>query len=180
VAAIIPSGPDQDYNANGMVCFAGISSARQRIWIESAYFIPDQALLTALVSSALRGVDVRVLVPAHSDIGLVRAAARTYYPTLVRGGVRVFEYQPSMMHSKTLVVDGRWGMVGSANMDIRSFRLNFELSALIMGRHFARSLEERFAADMAQSVEITADFVRGQSYWARLRDGCARLMSPLL
>lgn len=180
VAAIIPSGPDQEHNANGMVYFAGISSARQRIWLESAYFIPDQALLTALVSSALRGVDVRVLVPAHSDIGIVRAAARTYYPSLVRGGVRVFEYQPSMLHSKTVVIDGRWGLVGSANMDIRSFRLNFELSALVMGRAFAHELEGRFAADMEQSVEITGDLLRGQSYWARLRDGVARLMSPLL
>ncbi len=180
VTAIIPSGPDQEHNANGMVHFAGISSARRRIWIESAYFIPDQALLTALVSSALRGVDVRVLVPAFSDIGLVRAAARSYYPALVRGGVRVFEYQPAMMHSKTIVIDGRWGLVGSANMDIRSFRLNFELSALVMGRAFARTLEQRFEADMAQSVEITADLLRSQGYWARLRDGLARLMSPLL
>jgi cardiolipin synthase len=180
VAAIIPSGPDQEHNANGMIYFAGIASARRRIWLESAYFIPDQALLTALVSSALRGVDVRVLVPAFSDIGLVRAAARTYYPALVRGGVRVYEYQPSMLHSKTLVVDGRWGLVGSANMDIRSFRLNFELSALVMGKAFARDLEEHFVADMAQSIEITAELLRAQGWWARLRDGLARLMSPLL
>lgn len=180
VVAVIPSGPDQKHNANGMVHFAGIASARRRIWIESAYFIPDQAILTALVSAALRGVDVRVIVPACSDAALVRAAARSYYPALLRGGVRVFEYLPSMLHSKTVVVDGRWGLVGSANMDIRSFRLNFELGALVMGRDFARRLEERFEADAAQSREVTADAIRAQGYWARLLDGGARLLSPLL
>jgi cardiolipin synthase len=180
VVAVIPSGPDQRHNANGMVHFAGISSARQRIWIESAYFIPDQAMLTALVSAALRGVDVRVIVPACSDAALVRCAARSYYPALLRGGVKVFEYQPSMLHSKTVVVDGRWGLVGSANMDIRSFRLNFELGALVMGRAFARRLEERFEVDVAHSKEVTAEIVRAQGYWDRLVDGGARLLSPLL
>jgi len=180
VVAVIPSGPDQRHNANRMVYFSGIASARRRIWIESAYFIPDQALLTALISSALRGVDVRVIVPASSDAALVRAAARSYYPALLRGGVKVFEYLPTMLHSKTVVVDGRWGLVGSANMDIRSFRLNFELSALVMGRDFARRLEERFEADAAQSREVTPEAIRGQGYWARLLDGGARLLSPLL
>jgi cardiolipin synthase len=180
VVAVIPSGPDQRHNANRMVYFSGIASARRRIWIESAYFIPDQALLTALISSALRGVDVRVIVPACSDAALVRAAARSYYPALLRGGVRVLEYQPSMLHSKTVVVDGRWGLVGSANMDIRSFRLNFELGALVMGRDFARRLEERFETDAAQSIEVTAESLRSQNYWHRLRDGVARLLSPLL
>ncbi len=180
VVAVIPSGPDQVHNANGMVHFAGITAARLRIWLESAYFIPDQPLLTALVSAALRGVDVRVVVPAVSDVGLVRAAARSYYPALLRGGVRVFEFQPSMLHSKTVVVDGRWGLVGSANMDIRSFRLNFELGALVLGRDFARRMEQRFLADVAQSVEVTAEALRAQGWWARLRDGAARLLSPLL
>ncbi|MBM3984920.1 MAG: cardiolipin synthase [Planctomycetes bacterium] len=180
VVAVIPSGPDQAHNANGLVHFAGIAAARARIWLESAYFIPDEALMTALVSAALRGVDVRVVVPAVSDVGLVRAAARSYYPALLRGGVRVFEFQPSMLHSKTVVVDGRWGLVGSANMDIRSFRLNFELGALVLGRDFARRMEERFLADVAQSVEVTAEALRAQGWWARLRDGAARLLSPLL
>jgi len=180
VVAVIPSGPDQVHNAAGMVYFTGIAAARERIWLESAYFIPDQALLTALVSAALRGVDVRVIVPAVSDVGLVRAAARSYYPALLRGGVRVLEFQPSMLHSKTMVVDGRWGLVGSANMDIRSFRLNFELGALVLGRDFARRMEARFLADAAQSVEVTAEALRAQGWWARLRDGAARLASPLL
>jgi cardiolipin synthase len=110
----------------------------------------------------------------------VRAAARSYYPALLRGGVRVFEYLPSMLHSKTVVVDGRWGLVGSANMDIRSFRLNFELGALVMGRAFARRLEERFEADAASSREVTPEVIRAQTYWDRLVDGGARLLSPLL
>jgi cardiolipin synthase A/B len=180
VAAIIPSGPDQRHNAAGMLYFAGIAAAARRIWLETAYFIPEPALLQALVSSSLRGVDVRIIVPAISDVGIVRAAARSYYPALLRGGVRVFEYQPCMLHSKTLVVDGRWGMVGSANTDIRSFRLNWELGALVMGREFARRMEARFETDAADSLEVTPEMLRSQSYGARLRDGVARLLSPLL
>jgi len=137
IVTVVPSGPDQEYNANALTYFAGIASARRRCWLQSPYFIPDQPTTQALLSAQMRGVDVRVLLPERCDLRLVGAAARTYYRELLRGGVRIFEYQPSMLHGKVMVVDGAWALVGSANVDVRSFRLNFELGALVVDAAFA-------------------------------------------
>ncbi len=180
VTAIVPSGPDQVHNAHGMVYFTGIAAARERVWIASPYFVPDTATVRALVSAALRGVDVRLLVPARNDVRIVGAAARSYYPELIRAGVRVFEYLPSMLHAKRMVVDSAWGIVGSANVDIRSFRLNFELGALVIGSDFARTLERKYRTELRDSREVTAETLDALSLPGRLRDGVARLASPLL
>ena len=180
VVAIVPSGPDQEHNASGMVYFAGVATARRRVWLTSAYFVPDHAMVAALISAALRGVDVRVLVPARSDVAIVDAAARSNFLVLLRGGVRVFQYQPSVLHAKTMVVDGAWGMVGSANVDIRSFRLNFEVGALVAGRDFAERMEARFRHDLELSREVLARELEERTFLERLRDGGARLLSPLL
>lgn len=180
VVSIVPSGPDQEQNAIEMVYFAGVASARYRVWLSSPYFIPDEPTITALVSAAMRGVDVRVLVPAKCDVAMVGPAARSYYPALIRGGVRVFEYLPSMLHAKTMVVDGSWGIVGSANVDIRSFRLNFELGALVADPKFAENLEKRFLSDLEDSCEVTAQDLAGRGFLRRLGYGAIRLLSPLL
>jgi len=180
VVAVVPSGPDQEHNASGLVFFSGVATARQRVWLTSAYFVPDHAMIAALISAALRGVDVRVLVPQRSDVALVDAAARSNFLVLLRGGVRIFLYQPSVLHAKTMVVDGAWGMVGSANFDIRSFRLNFELGALVLGPHFAARMEARFKHDLEQSREVLAPELEARGFLERLRDGGARLVSPLL
>ena len=134
----------------------------------------------ALASASMRGVDVRLLLPAKCDVPLVGPAARSYYPKLVAAGVRAFEYLPSMLHAKTLVVDGRWGIVGSANVDVRSFRLNFELGALVIDDEFAARLEERFMSDVSQSREVTEGELDQRGFMARLGYGAARLLSPLL
>ncbi len=180
IVAVIPSGPDQEHNANSFVFFAGIASARSKIYLTSPYFIPDDAILKALISAAMRGVDVRVLVPGKGDIRLVGAAARSYFPSLTRGGVRVFEYLPSMLHAKTLMVDNRWSIVGSANLDIRSFRLNFELGGLVLDPVFAGELEARFHRDQAVSKEVTEEDLDRRGYLAKLKDSFARLLSPLM
>lgn len=180
VVSIVPSGPDQELNATGLVYFAGVATARQRVWLTSAYFVPDHAMIAALLSAALRGVDVRVLVPQKSDVALVDAAARSNFLALLRGGVRIFQYQPSVLHAKTMIVDGAWGMVGSANVDVRSFKLNFELGALVLGPRFAERMESRFKRDLEQSREVTVKELEERSFRERLRDGAARLVSPLL
>lgn len=180
IISIVPSGPDQEHNANGMVYFAGIAFARERVYLTSPYFIPDEPTVRALISAAMRGVDVRVLVPARSDVRLVGPAARSYFPVLVRGGVRVFEYQPSMLHAKTMVVDGTWGIVGSANVDIRSFMLNFELGTLVFDPAFAALLEKRFITDLENSAKVTARDMEQRSFMRKLKDGAIRLLSPLL
>ena len=180
VVSIITSGPDQEYNASGMVHFAAIGQSREHCWLTTPYFVPDGVTLRALEGAALRGVDVRLLLPAHGDVALIGPAARSYYPTLLRAGVRIWEYQPSMLHAKTLVADGEVSLVGSANVDFRSFRLNFELGALVVAPDFAHGLAARFRTDLRQSREITAAEVAARPFWVRLGQGMARLLAPLL
>jgi cardiolipin synthase len=180
VVAVVPSGPDQEHNASWFVYFATITAARQRCWLTSPYFVPDETLLRALMTAAMRGVDVRVLVPERADVPLVRTVARSYYASLVKSGVRVYEYQPSLLHAKTLVVDGQWSIVGSANTDVRSFRLNFELGVFTVDEPFAELLEERFEADAKESAEITLHWLSLRTPLARLASNAARLLSPLL
>jgi cardiolipin synthase len=150
------------------------------VYLTSPYFIPDVPTIQALLSAAMRGVDVRVMVPANSDVPLIGAAVRSYYRPLVRGGVRLFEYQPAMLHAKTMVVDGSWGIVGSANVDIRSFYLNFELSALVIDPTFAAELELRFREYLADCHEIGRDHIERYGWPSRLWHGAVRLLSPLL
>jgi cardiolipin synthase len=113
-------------------------------------------------------------------VRLAQAAARPYCRLLARNGIRVFRYLPAMLHGKTMLIDDELSLVGSANADIRSFRLNFELGALIRCREFAESLAERFRADQAQSDELTAEEASAASVPTRFADGVARLLSPLL
>lgn len=178
--AIVPSGPDQLRNASRLNYFAGITSAQRSVWLTSPYFIPDEAILAALISAALKGVDVRILVPARSDVLLVGPAGRSYYLQLLAVGVRVFEYLPSMLHAKTMVIDGRLALIGTANIDMRSFALNFEVGALIDDPSVATTLRRCFAAQVEQSREITLEVVQAWSVAKRLRHGVARLFSPLL
>lgn len=178
--AVVPSGPDQSRNASHLGYFAGITSAQRSVWLTSPYFIPDEAILTALVSAALRGVAVHILVPARSDVLLVGPAGRSFYQQLLRAGVRIFEYQPSMLHAKTMVIDEHLALVGSANVDMRSFSLNFEVGALIDDVAVAAALREQFAGQIAQSREVTLETVAGWSVIRRLQHGAARLFAPLL
>jgi cardiolipin synthase len=180
VVAIVPSGPDQEHNSSAYVHFAAIASARKRVFLTSPYFIPNESTVSALVSAALRRVDVRVLVPKNNDMKLIAFAARTYYGNLMRGGVRIFEYEPSMLHSKTLVVDSHVAVVGSANVDIRSFRLNFEIGALIVDTKVAGDLERRFERDAARAHEVTLDELASVRWPTRARCAVARLLSPIL
>lgn len=180
IVTVVPSGPDQKYNASSLVYFAGITSAQRYCYISSPYFIPDEPTVRALISAASRGVDVRILVPERSDIAIVAPAARSYYPILIDAGVRIFEYRYSMLHSKSIAVDGAWGVVGSANADIRSFRLNFELGVIITDDIFTRRLEDRFFRDFKHSKEVMAEDIRKRKFMGRLWEGTCRLLSPLL
>jgi cardiolipin synthase A/B len=180
IVAIVPSGPDQEHNASAFVHFAAIASARRRVLLTSPYFIPDESTVSALVSAALRRVDVRVLVPQHNNMKLIAFAARAYYGNLLRGGVRIFEYEPEMLHAKTLVVDGHVAIVGSANVDIRSFRLNFEIGAMMVDTRLAADLERRFACDAAHAHEITLDELARMRWHMRVRCAVAKLLSPIL
>jgi cardiolipin synthase len=177
---VIASGPDSNDFAIHKVYFTAITQAVRRVWITTPYLVPDDMLLTAMVTASLRGVDVRLLVPHRSDSRLVDLAARSYYPELLAGKVRVFEYQPRFIHAKTLVVDDDISLVGTANLDVRSFRLNFEVAALMFGEPANRTLATAYEMDLEDSREVTSEQCASYPFVQRLGQAFARLFSPLL
>jgi len=177
---IVASGPDRDVEAIQKLYFAAITTSRERVYVTTPYFVPDDAILTALVTAAMRGVDVRVLVPRRSDSLVVTAAARSYYDACLAAGVRLYEYQPTMIHAKTLLVDDFFAAVGTANMDNRSFRLNFEVSAILYGAEHTETLAAQFRKDLHHAKEIkTPDRQNVPVRW-RMAEAGARILSPLL
>jgi cardiolipin synthase len=175
---IVVSGPDSELEAIHRMHVTAINASTSRAWLTTPYFVPGEPALMALTSAALRGVDVRVLVPRRSDSFIVSAAARSYFDELIAAGVKVWEYKARMLHSKTLVVDDNCAMVGTANFDNRSFRLNFEVMAVVYGPALALPLADQFDTDLRSSAAVHAK--RKQSFPRRLADATARLFSPLL
>jgi cardiolipin synthase len=176
-AIALPAGPDSPWEAIHRVMVSAIEQARERVWLCTPYFVPSEAARLALTSAALRGVDVRVLVPAMSDSRWVSAAARSYYDELHGAGAQVFEY-PSMLHSKALLVDGDVSVFGSSNFDNRSFRLNFELCVLFEDVDVAATLAAEFRHDLLLARQVT--WPRRLTLGQRLGEAWARLLSPLL
>jgi cardiolipin synthase len=175
---IIASGPDDETAPLHAFFLAAISTARERIWIETPYMIPDEPLETALRVSDLRGVDVQVIVPRRGDSRLVTAASHTYCESLGKAGIRVYEYGPPMLHAKTMVVDHTVAVIGTANMDNRSFRLNFEVAAAFYDRSVVERLARRFEEDRAVCRPFPA-----RRHGAKLQaflESVARLTSPVL
>ncbi|MCC6748419.1 MAG: cardiolipin synthase [Deltaproteobacteria bacterium] len=177
---IVASGPDTDTQPIQRIFFTVVTSAKERVYLTTPYFVPDQAMLVALQTTALRGVDVRLLLPRRSDQSLALHAGRSYYDELLEAGVRVFEYRPGILHAKTMVVDQSWATVGSANMDMRSFRLNFEINAVVYGPDFARQLAELFEKDLRDAEEITKELLDGRGLGRRMAESFARTLAPVL
>ncbi|MES2398802.1 MAG: cardiolipin synthase [Pseudomonadota bacterium] len=175
---IVASGPDSELEAIHRMHVTAINASCHRAWLTTPYFVPGEPALMALTSAALRGVDVRLLVPRRSDSFVVSAAARSYYDELIAAGVKVWEYKARMLHSKTLVIDDNCAMIGTANFDNRSFRLNFEVMAVVYGPTLAEPLAAQFETDLHSSVWVHAN--RPQKFPMRLMDATARLFSPLL
>jgi len=175
---VLASGPDDERAPIHAFFLAAFSTARKRIWIETPYLIPDEPLEAALRIAELRGVDVQVIVPKEGDSKLVTAASHTYCESLAKAGVSVHEYGPPMLHAKTMIVDDTVGVVGTANMDNRSFRLNFEVAAAFydaatIGRMAARFEEDRSASRPFEGRR------RSQRYTTFI-ESLARLASPVL
>jgi cardiolipin synthase len=177
---ILASGPDEPWHAIQKLYFAAIASARSRVLVSTPYFVPDEAMLTALCTAALSGVDVRLLVPRRSDSRTVSAATRSYFADLVAAGVRVYEYTAGMMHAKTVVVDDTFAAVGTANMDSRSFRLNYEITAVRYDAAGADALAQAFAHDLLKAREVDRGALGNEKLRRRLAQAGARLLSPLL
>jgi cardiolipin synthase len=180
VVQIVASGPDSDSFAIHKLLFTAITEARDRVWATTPYFVPDEPILTAMITAALRGVDVRLLVPRKGDSRLVDLAARSYFPELIEAGVHIFEYEPRFIHAKTLVVDDDVAIIGTANLDNRSFRLNFEIAAVLYGAPEAALLARAFEEDNRQSREVQLSDLDRAPFFRRLGQAGARLLSPLL
>lgn len=178
-AQVVASGPDSAWEAIHRVHVAAIHGARRRVWLATPYFVPGEAAMMALTTAALAGLDVRLLVPRRSDSRLVTFAARSYFDELLLAGVRIHQYGPRMLHTKALLCDDDIAVIGSANFDHRSFRLNFEVSVLFHDAAVAEALAELFQRDCSQSPRVRLDRNR-RLLTARLPEALARLMSPLL
>jgi cardiolipin synthase A/B len=157
--------------------YLAIASAGRSIDLTAAYFVPRPAFVDALAESAGRGVTVRILVPGpHIDKGFVRLAGRAAYETLLEAGVEIWEYQATMLHAKTMVVDGVWSSVGSVNFDNRSFQLHDEATLGIWDEHFARLLTESFETDLERSERIDPKRFQDRSGWHRGREAATKLV----
>jgi cardiolipin synthase len=177
---VIASGPHTPQNSAHDAIFVAITQAAQRVWIMVPYFIPDSDMLTALRTAVYRGVDVMLLLPLKIDQPIARLAARSYYEVLLQAGVRIYEYQPGILHGKAILFDDELSLVGSINMDIRSFKLNFEISCLVLSRTLAKQLAALFERDLRDSREITLADMENRSPVSKLVESAAHLLSPMI
>lgn len=173
----VVSSPSDAMQPIRLLFWVSFINARQRLWISNSYFIPDDRLRGAAIERAKSGVDVLILVPGNeTDAIPVQAAGRSYYEELLSAGVRIFEYQPAMMHAKTVVVDGAWSIVGSANLDERSMELNEENVLGVADKDFAQSIERGVTADLARSREILLEEWRKRSIFRRCMERICKIL----
>jgi cardiolipin synthase len=177
---VVESGPDQEINSIREIFFGAILSARERLWIASPYFVPDNGLLDALRLACYRDIDVRILSLLHYDHLLPFYAAHYYWTGMLAAGAKVYRYAKGMMHAKIMLVDGTWAFVGSANFDNRSLHLNFEAGCMLHAPDLVAALEEQFQRDLADSIPLEAQTHAQRSFPARLTENACRLLSPLL
>lgn len=180
VVQVAAGGPDQEISCIREIYFMGIVSACKRLWIASPYFVPDQGLLDALRLARYRGVDVRLLSILRPDHYLSFYAGRYYFTELLDIGVKVYQYCRGMMHSKFMLVDSEWGLVGSANLDIRSLRLDFEAGVLLYSPSLVADMETAFCRDLEASQQLEIKTFAGRSLATRLLENACRLLAPAL
>jgi cardiolipin synthase len=179
-AQVVRSSPAGGGFAVYTTFLLALSAARRSIDITNPYFLPDDAILDALLDAARRGVRVRVLVPSAIDAKIVRLAGRRHFGRLLRAGVQVYEYRPGLLHAKTMVVDSVWATVGSTNFDNRSFALNDELNVVLYDRTLARRLDQVFAQDLRFSSRVEYRAWRERSFLTRLVELFARPLDDQL
>ncbi|MEC8493931.1 MAG: cardiolipin synthase [Planctomycetota bacterium] len=179
-AIALPTGPADPFETCSLAFVALIDAAEDRLWIATPYFVFDAQIMAALQLAALRGVDVRVLVPERADHAMAYYAGWSYHSRVLESGCRIFRYTNGFMHQKVLLVDDRWAMVGTKNLDNRSMRLNFEISLLVECPVFAGEVEDMLQRDFEASGEVTRERLAGLSPWFRLKSRAARLFAPIL
>jgi cardiolipin synthase len=180
VVQIAASGPDSDIPTIMFSLIQAIGMAEEELLITSPYFIPGESILDALNVAARSGVKVKLLVPGKSDSALVNAAARSYYGEILEAGVEIYLYRKGFVHAKTIVADGQLAIVGTANMDHRSFELNFEVNSMIYDDTIAGQLSDAFYADIKDAVKINPKTWAKRTLFKQLPEKLIRLLSPLL
>ncbi|MEW8624614.1 MAG: cardiolipin synthase [Candidatus Thiodiazotropha sp.] len=180
-AQLLSSGPaDERWKSIHLFIFTAITLAQQKVYIETPYFVPDQPILFALRTAALRGIDVRLLLPSRSDHPLVLHAGRSFQDRLLEAGVRIFELNNSMTHAKTITIDGYLSTIGSANLDQRSFRLNFESNLFFLDETITRQMEQEFLDLCTNAEEISLQYRKGLPRTRKMVESACRLLSPVL
>ena len=178
-AAIIPTGPADDMDSWLLVVAEAANTARRRLWITSPYFVPDSGVLTALQTAAIRGVDVRILLPEKADHLLVSLSAYSYYQQTIPYGVKLYRYQSGFLHQKVMLIDDRMATVGSANLDNRSFRLNFEITAFSYDPDFVSRVTHMLDTDFSHAREVEVGEFTRRPFLFRAICRAARLLSPI-
>lgn len=180
IVQITSSGPDSDWEAIQQAYFTMISTAESRIWIQTPYLVPDESIRMALKVAALSGIDVRIMIPSKADHLIVYWASQGNIEELVRAGVKIYTYDKGFIHSKMLLVDGISASIGTANLDIRSFKINFEVNAFIYDDTILKELEEDYIDDIRESTLIKIELHRERGNIQKLKEATGRLFSPLL
>lgn len=177
---IMSSGPDSPYERIKQNYIKMINMAKKSIYIQSPYFIPDASILEALKIAALSGIDIRIMIPNKPDHPFIYWATYCNAAELLDYGVKIYTYENGFLHAKTVVVDGMISSVGTANFDVRSFKLNFEVIALIYNSEISEKLKEKFMEDIELSDELTLEVYRQRGVYIRFRESISRLLSPIM
>ena len=176
----VADGPDREFRKIEQIIKGALSCAKSQVYIMTPYFIPDREMISALVTAALRGVDIRIVLPGCNNLPFVDWASRSLLWELQVNGVRIFHQPPPFVHTKLLLVDNVWSLIGSANLDTRSLRLNFELNLSVFDAELSMTIHRHFESAFAASRETTLKEVEQRSLPMKLRDNFARLFSPYL
>jgi len=180
IVQIVYGGPDDYFSPIGQTYFSLINNAQKYIYITNPYVIPGSAILRALEVAANSGVDVRLLVSAKADSVLVKWSVRSYFESLLKAGVKIYQFQDGFLHSKIIVSDDEIVSIGTANMDIRSFEQNYEVNALVYDKKTAHLLKQEFLNEIAHSPALVYDTFKNRPYLDKLKEGFAKVFSPLL
>lgn len=177
---VAASGPDSDWASIMQAFFAGINQAKESIKITTPYFVPNESIRTSLKTAALAGIRVELLIPYESDSRMVRMAMRSFFKGILKAGVKIYQYKKGFVHAKTMTVDDSFSSVGTANMDMRSFDMNFEVNAFIYDKGFTMKLVEQFELDKKYCTILTLDEVKKWGILKRFGYSLARLFAPIL
>lgn len=176
---IAASGPDLKWKCILQAFYKMISGAKEKLYIESPYLVPEESLLMGLKTAALSGVDVRIVIPSVSDHFFVYWASQSHIEALLEAGVKIYSYEKGFIHSKIVMVDGQCASVGTANLDIRSMEINFEVNAFLYDKDLLARLEEDFDNDLMDSVEISLEKFKKRKWAKKVLESIGRLVSPL-